>query len=121
MRPVPWQAGCTPAAGEPGRGRYVAVVCPEDPGGGRTGGGTLQVWHLDRDGAEEFAGLVFEQRGFSPEVTPAWSRDGRFVSAASADRGWLLVLDLDPPGAGGPALEALPVETDVTDQVLVSG
>ena len=97
------------------------MICPEDHAGGRAGAGTLQVWHLDRDGAEEFADLLYEQRGYSAEVAPAWSRDGRFVAAASADRRWLVILDLDPPGSGGQALEWIPMETDIIDLVLVSG
>lgn len=108
---VPWSSDCTPPASEPGRGRFVALVCPE----GGTAGGTLQVWGLGAGGDGEFAELIHEQRGFSPEVTPAWTRDGRFVVAASADRTWLVAFDLDDAG-----LEPVRVDGSIAGLAVVS-
>lgn len=108
---VPWSSDCTPPVSEPGRERFVAIVCPE----GGTDGGTLQIWSLESGGDGEFAELLHEQRGFSPEVTPAWTRDGRFVVAASADRTWIVAYDLQDG-----ALDAVRVDGAIAGLAVVA-
>lgn len=67
-----WAEDCS-AAAFPADGDYVAAVCS-------TGADT--VLRVMESAGTEFPSPVAEVAGVAPDVTPAWTRDGRFVAAA---------------------------------------
>lgn len=82
---APWAEDCSQAA-IPADGDYVAAVCSSPAGP------VLRVW--------EYAGTPYpstvaeEVIGVAPEVTPAWTRDGRFVATAlRSPKGGLVFVD----------------------------